>query len=507
MSDGRTDSFSPSILSSSRNLFILGTSTTITPSETQKVFPIPAWRKYSTGSSLLTSFPSTTLTYPLFYIASLAVGPALTFSLLPPLSPSPAPGRCFRTWVPTTYQFFYLSLSLRSFAPTSVPLSSTFIKLAGMTLLFILTLTVLLQWNTRLFLFPLLLLTSLLWHCMRPNLPFLSAALNALPKPGDPLKWKMRLVKDATLSLPLTEVMKIIKLTSSLPEALRLSSPRPKQLALLSRLNLTLNLYILFFTLLLAPPPLLTSPNCSSPTESDFVFADYLRSHFSVSQPKVLRSRARGYLSELRRATCPEEFHLFFCSPFSHAKFLAAASNLSLSSATGPNKVAYFMLKHLPRSGMDFLLHIFNLSWSLHSFPFIWKPFSIILIHKMGKPLDSSASYRHISLTSCVSKLFECIILSRLLFFVESNSILSPRQAGFRPGRSTLHQIMFLSRSISDEFNKPRPGSRTILSTIDFSKAFDSSGIPSFTINSFRLASLLALLVGLNLFFLTGALA
>ena len=33
---------------------------------------------------------------------------------------------------------------------------------------------------------------------------------------------------------------------------------------------------------------------------------------------------------------------------------------------------------------------------------------------------------------------------------------------------------MYLSQSISDGFNKPRPGSRTILSTIDLSKAFDS---------------------------------
>ena len=63
-----------------------------------------------------------------------------------------------------TYQFFYRSLSLRSFAPTSVPLPSIFRKLAGMTLLFTLTLTVLLQRNTRFFLFPLLLLSSLLWH-------------------------------------------------------------------------------------------------------------------------------------------------------------------------------------------------------------------------------------------------------------------------------------------------------------------------------------------------------
>ena len=47
-----------------------------------------------------------------------------------------------------------ISLSLRSFAPTSVPLPSIFRKLAGMGL----TLTVLRQRNTRLFLFPLLLL-------------------------------------------------------------------------------------------------------------------------------------------------------------------------------------------------------------------------------------------------------------------------------------------------------------------------------------------------------------
>ena len=219
--------------------------------------------------------------------------------------------------------------------------------------------------------------------------------------------------------------------------------------------------------------------NCSSPRESALVDAAYLRSHFSVSQPKALRSRAREYLSELCRATCLKESHSSFCSPYSPAEFLAAASNLSSSTAIGPDKVAYPMLKHLPRSGLDFLLHIFNFSWSWQSFPSIWKTFSIIPIHKMGKPLDYPASFWPISLTSCVSKFFECIVLSHLLFFLESNSIFSPRQAGFCPERSTLDQILYLSQPISNEFNKPRPGSRTILSTIDFSKAFDSVWHPA----------------------------
>ena len=79
-------------------------------------------------------------------------------------------------------------------------------------------------------------------------------------------------------------------------------------------------------------------PNCSSPRESASVYAAYLGSHFSVSQPKALHCRARGYLSELRRATCPVESHSFFCSPFTLAEFLAAASNLTSSTATGSTK-------------------------------------------------------------------------------------------------------------------------------------------------------------------------
>ena len=124
----------------------------------------------------------------------------------------------------------------------------------------------------------------------------------------------------------------------------------------------------------------------------------------------------------------------------------------------------------------------------------------------MGKPLNSPAFFWPISLTSCVSKLFERIILSRQLFFLKFNSMLSPCQAGFCPEQSTLDQILFLSQSILDGFNKPRPSSRTILSTTDFLNLSTLPGIPPFSTNSIQLASLLALLVGLNLSFLIGAL-
>ena len=157
-----------------------GTSIAINLSGTQESLPTPAGRKYSTGSSPLISSLSITLTHPLFYIAALAVALFLTFPLLPPLWSFLAPGRCFRTWVLTTYQFFCLVLFLRSFAPTKVPLPSIFRKLAGMILSPTLTATLLQQRNTRLFLFSLLVLFSLsgtecgqIFHSLRPHqMPF-----------------------------------------------------------------------------------------------------------------------------------------------------------------------------------------------------------------------------------------------------------------------------------------------------------------------------------------------
>ena len=457
-----------------------GTSIAITRFGTQEVLPTPVGRKYSTGSSPQTSSPSMTLTHPPFSIAPLAVAPLLTSPLLLLLLLFLVPGRCFRTWVLTTYQFFYLSLSLRSFAPTSVPLPSIFRKLAGMALSPTLTLTVLQQRNTRLSLSSAAaLFTSLAMNAAKSSIPF-----GRIKRP--PKAWWSAEVEQAV-----GERRKAFATAHRSDEdrqayisaSRRASSVIAKAKAEAWQTTCTSlspkSVHSLLRSIAGSPSSSSSSPNCSSPKESASVYAAYLRSHFSVSQPKALRSRARGYLTELRPATCSVEFHSSFCCPFPPAEFLAAASNLSSSTATGPDKVAYPMLKHLPRSGMDLLLHIFNLSWSSHSFPSIWKTSSIIPIHKMGKSFDSSASFRPISLTSCVSKLFERIILSRLLFFVESNSILSPRQAGFRPGRSTLDQILYLSQFISDGFNKPRPGSRTILSTIDFSKAFDSVWHPA----------------------------
>ena len=215
-------------------------------------------------------------------------------------------------------------------------------------------------------------------------------------------------------------------------------------------------------------------PDCTCPLDTAKHFASYHRSRLSQATPRSSRRAERQFMNEFRKASCEDasSLHNFFCSPFSLTELSTAISNFSSSTASGPDQIAYPLLKHLPEPAQLLLLSLFNRSWHSHTFPSGWKPTTIIPIHKPGKPTSSPSFFRPISLTSCISKLFERLILSRLTFHLESNHLLSTCQAGFRPGKSPLDQI--LSQSIWDGFQKKKPPDRTILASVDFSKAFDS---------------------------------
>ena len=68
---------------------------------------------------------------------------------------------------------------------------------------------------------------------------------------------------------------------------------------------------------------------------------------------------------------------------------------------------------------------------------------SIVPIHKIGKTFPSPASFRPISFSSCISKLFESITLSHLFFFLKFISLLSPIPASFCSAWSTLDQVVY----------------------------------------------------------------
>ena len=75
---------------------------------------------------------------------------------------------------------------------------------------------------------------------------------------------------------------------------------------------------------------------------------------------------------------------------------------------------------------------------------------------KAGKSPSEVASFRPISLTSCVVKLLERIIADRLYYIAETNNMFSRFQAGFRKGWSCEDQITRIVQAIEDGFQHAR---------------------------------------------------
>ena len=114
------------------------------------------------------------------------------------------------------------------------------------------------------------------------------------------------------------------------------------------------------------------------------------------------------------------------------------------------------------------LRDICNFIFQNHISPSIWLKSQIIPIPKKGD-LTIPTNYRGISLLPIAAKIYNKLILNRLRPKLEP--ILRKNQNGFRPGRSTLSQILTLRRIIEEITfcNKT-----AALIFVDFSKAFDS---------------------------------
>ncbi|XP_062529771.1 uncharacterized protein LOC134200606 [Bombyx mori] len=123
------------------------------------------------------------------------------------------------------------------------------------------------------------------------------------------------------------------------------------------------------------------------------------------------------------------------------------------------------------------LTYIFNLCLSNGTFPSCLKKAVIIPIHKSGER-DKVQNYRPISIFPSISKLLERLINTRLVRYLESNSLLSNSQFGFRTGKSTDNAVYELVDYIVQNLDK---GNKTLGLFLDLAKAFDTVSIPILT--------------------------
>jgi hypothetical protein len=92
-----------------------------------------------------------------------------------------------------------------------------------------------------------------------------------------------------------------------------------------------------------------------------------------------------------------------------------AIRGLKFGKATGPNGVPNRVLRHLPKRAITFLTNVFNTVLRRQYFPSAWKHARVVSILKPGKDPVLPSSYRPISLFQAVGKLFEKILLARVL--------------------------------------------------------------------------------------------
>ena len=87
------------------------------------------------------------------------------------------------------------------------------------------------------------------------------------------------------------------------------------------------------------------------------------------------------------------------------------------------------------------------------AYPELWKKDIIKPVHKKNST-GKETNYRCISLSSCLAKFFNNLILSRLSSCFEKLNIVHPHVMGFRPGMRTVNNVMVLKTLIEKQFGK-----------------------------------------------------
>ena len=145
--------------------------------------------------------------------------------------------------------------------------------------------------------------------------------------------------------------------------------------------------------------------------------------------------------------------------------------NLKNNKAKGYDGVSNEYIKHSANKFMPLYIKLFNLILETGIIPKAWGYGIIHPIYKKKGDPKSPKSYRPITLTSALGKVFTSIIDTRLRIFANSHEIISMAQAGFRKGYSTTDNIFCLYCFIQLYLNT---GSKLFCTFIDFRKAFDT---------------------------------
>ena len=217
-------------------------------------------------------------------------------------------------------------------------------------------------------------------------------------------------------------------------------------------------------------------------TTSKEEISEELRKTFFLGQHLNGRSFVEDHYVEVTRRVRNQdpqinaEHEELFHEDFSMYEIECAIKDIPQSDAFGNDGIHASMLKHFGIRMKLRLLKLFNSCWHESTWP--WNSSRIIFIRKPGKSNYAfSSSYRPITLSSHVGKLFERMINRRLRTFLTSCIIIEEEREGFRAKRSTVRSLHRMQLELEDIQRNKKPA---VLLKRDLEKAFDSVWIDGF---------------------------
>lgn len=215
-------------------------------------------------------------------------------------------------------------------------------------------------------------------------------------------------------------------------------------------------------------PRVLTPPLMSTDgwARSPFEKATLLASAFEKTFKPHNNAPPDPEIAEFLESPLPVDLPI---KPMSPSEIKAVIMKMPGSKAPGNDKITNKVYKEITNKARAVLASIFNALLRLNYFPCAWKSAIIHAIPKPGKDATLPGSYRPISLLPSLSKIFEKLLLKRLI--LENPTIFPDHQFGFRQGHGAVEQAHRVVQRILSSFEEKQYCGAIFL---DAEKAFDS---------------------------------
>ena len=101
-----------------------------------------------------------------------------------------------------------------------------------------------------------------------------------------------------------------------------------------------------------------------------------------------------------------------------------AIRSVKHNTSPGADGITYEIIKLFTIKALLHFLYLINKFWKQQLLPSTWKTTIILPLLKQGKDPHNTTSYRPIALTSCMGKITERIVKTRMVWFCEKHKLL-----------------------------------------------------------------------------------